>query len=80
MYPGDRHIVEQIYFFGTNHPNHFEDITDNIEFKLDLLACHKSQFPDFSKVESFIREKVSRNADGYTYSEAFRRVIVEQIT
>jgi len=80
MYPGARHKVEKIYFFATNRPNHFEDITDRINFKLELLACHKSQFPDFSKVVAFIKEKVSRNADPYEYSEAFRVVMVEQVT
>ncbi len=80
MYPGERHMVEQLYLFASNRPNHFVDITDRIDFKLNLLACHRSQFPDFSKVETFIREKVSRNADSYHYSEAFRVVAVEQVT
>jgi LmbE family N-acetylglucosaminyl deacetylase len=80
MYPGERHMVEQLYLFASNRPNHFVDITDCIDLKLSLLACHRSQFPDFSKVETFIREKVSRNADQYQYSEAFRVVTVEQVT
>ncbi len=80
MYPGARHKIKKIYFFGSNRPNHFEDITDRIEFKLDLLACHISQFPDFSKIATYIKEKVSRNADSFKYSEAFRVMVVEQVS
>ncbi len=80
MYPGERHKVNKLYFFASNRPNHYEDISDRIELKLTLLACHKSQFPDFSKVAVYIKEKVSRNADAYQYSEAFRVISVEQVT
>ncbi len=80
MYPGDRHQVKKIYFFGSNNPNHFEDITDQIELKLDLLACHKSQFPDFSKIEDYIKNTVSKESNKYKFSEAFRILEVEQIS
>jgi LmbE family N-acetylglucosaminyl deacetylase len=80
MYPGERHKIDKVYFFGSNRPNHFVDISDRIDLKLELLACHKSQFPDFSKVEALIRNRLSRNADSYEYSEAFRVLEVEQMT
>lgn len=80
MYPGERHQVARIYFFASNKPNYFEDISDRIELKLDLLACHKSQFPDFSKIEDYIKNQVSRETDKYEYSEAFRILEVRQIT
>jgi LmbE family N-acetylglucosaminyl deacetylase len=80
MYPGERHQINKIYFFGSNKPNHFEDISNQIDLKLELLACHKSQFPDFSKVESYIKTTVSKETDRYEYSEAFRILEVEQIT
>ena len=44
---GEPHRVTKIYFFGTDKPNYFEDITSLIDYKLELLACHHSQFPDF---------------------------------
>jgi LmbE family N-acetylglucosaminyl deacetylase len=80
MYAGERHQIKKIFFFGTNKPNYFEDITKQIEFKLDLLACHKSQFPDFSKVENYIKNTVSSGTEKYPYSESFRILNVEQIT
>lgn len=80
MYPGPAHRVERIYFYGSQQPNHFEDISDLIDFKLRLLACHQSQFPDFSKVERFIREVVSAQSRQHKYSEAFRILEVQQLT
>jgi len=80
MYPGEHHKIKKIYFFGTHKPNHFEDITEQIDLKLELLACHKSQFTDFSKVKSFVKDNISRQTDLYEYSEAFRILEVKQIT
>jgi LmbE family N-acetylglucosaminyl deacetylase len=80
MYPGKPHRVEEIFFFGSHKPNHFVDISDVIESKLELLACHRSQFPDFSRVEKFIRERMSKAHETYPYAEAFRILRVEQIT
>ena len=80
MYPGERHQVEKIFFFASDKPDHFEDITGLIDFKLELLACHKSQFPDFSVIDRYIREKVSAQTEKYKYSEAFRLLEVIQLT
>jgi len=80
MYPGTAHRVEKMYFFASDKPDHFEDITDLIDYKLKLLSFHKSQFPDFSKVEKYIKEKVSNQTEEYKYSEAFRVMEVIQVT
>jgi len=80
MYPRERHQVEKIYFFGSHNPNHFEDITGLIGLKLELLSCHRSQFPDFSVVEAYIRDEVSAGTTQYRYSEAFRILTVRQLT
>ena len=80
MYPGEPHRVEEIYFFGSYKPDHFVDIGDVIDAKLELLACHRSQFPDFSRVEKFVRERMSRTHDSYEYAESFRVLRVEQLT
>jgi LmbE family N-acetylglucosaminyl deacetylase len=79
MYPGKAHRVDKIYFFASDKPDYYENITDLIEFKLDLLRCHKSQFPDFSKIEKYIRETISSQSDKYKYSEPFRVVEVQTI-
>jgi LmbE family N-acetylglucosaminyl deacetylase len=80
MYPGESHRVEEIYFFGSHKPDCYIDIGDVIDAKLELLACHKSQFPDFRKVEKFVRERMSGLHDAYEFSEGFRVLRVEQIT
>jgi LmbE family N-acetylglucosaminyl deacetylase len=80
MYPGEAHRVDDIYFFGSHKPDCFVDIGDVVENKLELLACHRSQFPDFSKVEKFVRERMSKMHDEYEYAESFRVLHVEQIT
>ena len=80
MYQGNPHHVIKMYFYGTNQPNHFEDISKLIDFKLELLACHQSQFPDFKKIADYIINTLSKETDKYEYSEAFRIVEVEQLT
>jgi LmbE family N-acetylglucosaminyl deacetylase len=80
MYPGKPHRVEEIFFFGSHKPNHYVDISEVIEAKLELLACHRSQFPDFGRVEKFIRDRMSKTHEEYAYAESFRILKVEQIT
>jgi LmbE family N-acetylglucosaminyl deacetylase len=80
MYPGQPHPVEKIYFYGSNQPNHYEDISNSIDFKLELLACHQSQFPDFKKVADYIKNTLSKETKKYKYSEAFRILEIEQLT
>lgn len=80
MYPDEPHRVEEIYFFGSNKPDCFVNIEDVIEAKLELLACHRSQFPDFSRVERFVRERMSKAHEEYKFAEAFRILRVEQIS
>ena len=79
MYPGEPHRVDKIYFFASHAPDYFEDITDLIDFKLELLSCHKSQFPNFSSLEKYIRETVCSQSNEYTYSEGFRVIEVRQL-
>jgi LmbE family N-acetylglucosaminyl deacetylase len=79
MYPGEAHRVEDIYFYASHKPNHFIDIGDVVEAKLELLACHRSQFPDFSKVERVVRERLSKLHSEFAYAEAFRILHVEQL-
>jgi LmbE family N-acetylglucosaminyl deacetylase len=77
--PGHPHRVEEIHFFGSREPDHFVDISDVIDLKLELLACHRSQFTDFERVGRYIRERISGPHGDYTQSEGFRILKVEQI-
>ena len=80
MYPGESHRVSQVWFYGSNNPDHVVDITDTMDYKLSLLACHKSQFPDFSRVEKLIRERISPSHGSYDHAETFRILEIEQLT
>jgi LmbE family N-acetylglucosaminyl deacetylase len=80
LYPGEAHRVEEIHFFGSHRPNQFVDVSDVMERKLELLACHRSQFPDFARVERLVRERLSGPHDGYAHAEPFRVLRIEQLT
>jgi LmbE family N-acetylglucosaminyl deacetylase len=71
--------VDKIFFFGSNKPNYYEDITNKFELKLKALSMHKSQYTDFSKVKKIVIEKISQSTKKYKFSEAFRVVKVEQL-
>jgi len=79
MYPGERHRVKKIYFFGTDRPNHFEDITDFIDRKLEILAHHASQFPDFSRIVDYVKNVQSRRTEKFKHAEAYRVIEVIQV-
>ncbi len=72
IYPGKPWKVDEFYFFGSNKINYHEDITNKIDLKIKALSTHKSQFTDFSKVEKFAKERLSKLTKKYKYSEAFR--------
>ncbi len=79
LFPGEPHKVDNIFFFGSKEPNHEEDITKFIDRKIEALKQHRSQFPDFEKIEQFVREFMS-NKSKKGYSESFRVVKVIQMT
>lgn len=80
MYPGEPHRVGKLFFYGTEKPNYVEDVTDLMDFKLELLACHASQFADFSKVAQYIKTEIAKKSPVFTYSEVFRVITIQQIT
>ena len=79
IYSGKAHKVNEIYFYASENPNHVEDITHLIEFKLETLKNFKSQFTDFNKVKDFVTDELSKQSDKYEYSEVFRKLTVRQI-
>ncbi len=72
LYPGEPHRVEEIWFFGSHKPDTFVDVSEVIDRKLELLACHRSQFPDFTAIARQVRETLSGPHDGYAHAESFR--------
>lgn len=74
------HKVREIWFFGSEEPNHIIDISATFEQKMKALYCHKSQIESMGreKVANWVREKCRQMAEGTDYSlaEAFHRVII----
>jgi len=54
------------------------DISDVIDLKLRALACHASQFADFTAVEKRVRERagVTGRPKGYAYAEGFDHIVL----
>jgi LmbE family N-acetylglucosaminyl deacetylase len=68
------HPVDRIYFFGTDRPNTWIDITGTIDAKIEALRSHQSQMADFENLETWVRERYGEvgREHGMTYAEAFR--------
>ncbi|OLD87251.1 MAG: hypothetical protein AUG55_00650 [Candidatus Rokubacteria bacterium 13_1_20CM_4_70_13] len=60
------------------NPQIVVDISDTMDLKIKALACHASQFSDFSAVEARVRERSRQlgQAKGYAYAEAFDRIVI----
>ncbi|MDO8529041.1 MAG: PIG-L deacetylase family protein [bacterium] len=70
------HQVKEVWFFATNKPNVFVDISKTIEKKLEALRQHKSQIKDWNRVEKMIKDwaKTVGKKSKMKYAEGFRRV------
>ncbi|HEV2582241.1 MAG TPA: PIG-L deacetylase family protein [Ktedonobacteraceae bacterium] len=69
-----QHRLKQVYLFSTHQPNHWVDISDTIEKKLEALHCHTSQVS--ASVDEIIRQRASLAGveHGYKYSESFHHM------
>jgi LmbE family N-acetylglucosaminyl deacetylase len=78
------HRVRDVYFFATEHPNHWVDITETIDKKIAALHCHVSQVGDRDKdqFEQFIRARARTvgQEQGMLYAEAFKHLPMTQPT
>jgi LmbE family N-acetylglucosaminyl deacetylase len=75
-----RYQISKLFFFGTDKPNYILNITKDIDFKLDVLASHKSQFSDFKEFTDFFKKYIAGTSKKYKYSETFRVIDVVKIT
>ncbi len=70
------HRLKQVYLFSTDQPNHWVDISDVMDKKLEALHCHVSQMGGGKDVDEYIRQR-ARNAGvehRYAYAEAFHHL------
>lgn len=75
------HRVRDVYFFATDHPNHWVDITATIEKKIAALKCHASQVGDRDIGEVMrARARTVGQEHGVLYAEAFKHLPMVQPT
>lgn len=70
------HKIKEAWFYATDKPNVFVDISETIEKKFEALRQHKSQIIDFKKVEERVKSWASEfgKRAKVKYAEAFRKV------
>jgi LmbE family N-acetylglucosaminyl deacetylase len=80
------HKVKEVWLFFTpgEHANHFVDITETIDQKIDALAAHVSQIGDWATNGALRREMLkwaAQTASKYNlefkYAEGFQRIVLE---
>ncbi|HLY31288.1 MAG TPA: PIG-L deacetylase family protein [Ktedonobacterales bacterium] len=66
------HRVHNVFFFATDQPNYYMDITNTIEQKIAALRCHASQIGEGDVGERVrMRARLVGQEAGYEYAEAF---------
>jgi LmbE family N-acetylglucosaminyl deacetylase len=70
------HKISEIYIMGAPNVNHFVDISDVMELKIEALLCHASQFIGRTEdVEKMVRTRIAELGSKYgvAYAEEFHR-------
>jgi len=70
------HTVRDVFLWGANPANHWEDVTELIDCKIAALQQHRSQFPDAARLAERRREGMGRIGEqhGMGYAEAFAHI------
>jgi LmbE family N-acetylglucosaminyl deacetylase len=70
------HQIKEAWFFGTERPNVYVDITDTIDKKIEALRQHEGQIYDMKEAENHVRKQASviGKKNKMKYAEAFRRL------
>lgn len=71
------HHVKEVWFWGSDEPNCFSDITDTFDVKIAALHCHKSQYGEASPERTQrMRDRYKAQAENeeYELGEAFYRL------
>jgi len=76
------HEVREIYIIKWSEEDHelAVDISETMELKLRAIACHQSQFPDFPRMEAYMRARCAAlgKSHGYAYAETFDRILLSR--
>ena len=66
------HRVHNVYFFATDNPNYYVDITATIDLKIEALRRHTSQIRSQGLEERIrSRARLAGQEMGVEYAEAF---------
>ena len=71
------HKVREVWLWGPDDANHFSDVTDTFDTKIDALGCHKSQVGDVpQEMRKRLRDfaRMMAETQDYELGEAFHRV------
>lgn len=68
------HTVREVWVTGTETPDHFVDVSQTLERKLEALRCHRSQQQDDPGERVSARLAEAGKPHGIAYAESFRRV------
>ena len=79
------HKVREVwlYFTAGAHANHWVDISDTLELKLQALEAHASQVGEWAatgglrrEITRWAEEEAQRRNLGYRYAEGFQRIVL----
>ncbi|HLZ08632.1 MAG TPA: PIG-L deacetylase family protein [Chloroflexota bacterium] len=76
---GDREPwrTREAWLYWAQEPDHWEDVTDTVQIRIDALRHHATQLSDREKtLEERVREWLRETAKGHDveYAEAFKRI------
>ena len=71
------HKVKEVYFWGSEEPDTFIDITETFSLKLAAIMCHDSQVGQRAELlKQWVEERAAQvgQSQGIPLAEAFRRI------
>jgi LmbE family N-acetylglucosaminyl deacetylase len=70
------HKVKQVYFFNTDQPNHWVDISEVIDKKIEARCAHTSQIQPANHPSGYLRRWGAETGTprGYAFAEAFHYI------
>lgn len=69
--------VSEVYLFWTDHPDHYEEVSDFVDARINALACHASQVgEDRERLDKRIRERTAKTGEeaGMAHAESFKLI------